>query len=179
MGLFGFFNKGKKAKLLELQKIVVENSPDFLIMSESQLMDIAKEQAQNHLRIIGDCTKLLSSTIKPDVFFSRLDLLEKHSKHLMQFEPYINFSGALPSEGYNEFVANKNLCVRQFIARYSSAISDKAKTMKTERGRKNQYQKFYDELEPYFPVISIKNIEYVNLLYHKLIEDIMATYTSK
>lgn len=171
MGLFGFFNRGKKAKLLELQKIVLENSPDFLVMSKSQLMSSAKEQAQNDLRIMEDCTKLLSSTMKPDVFFSRLDLLEKHSKHLAQLEPYIDFSGALPSEAYNEFVSEKSLCIRQFIARYSSAISDKARTMKTERGRNNQYQKFYNELEPYFSVMGSDNIKYVNLLYGSMLED--------
>jgi hypothetical protein len=171
MGLFGFFNKGKKAKLLELQKIVIENSPDYLVLSESQLMNEARSQAKNDLRIMNDCVKLLSSTLKPDVFFSRLDLLEKRSKHLVGLEPYISFSGALPSEAYKEFLSDKNLCVRQFIARYSASISDIAANMKTDKGKKNQYQKFYDNLEPYFSIMSNDNIEYVNLLYASLAEN--------
>ena len=91
----------KNSNLLELQRIVLVDSPDSLIIAESQLMNAATVQAQNDMRIIKDCTSLVSSTTKPDVFFSRLELLLKTSRHLMLFEPYLPFKGASPSAAYN------------------------------------------------------------------------------
>lgn len=79
MRIMGLFGKSKK-ELLAWQKIVLYNSPDKLIMSEKQLKQISNQSAQNHIRIIQDCIKLIRHTTKPEVFFSRLELLKKTRK---------------------------------------------------------------------------------------------------
>lgn len=169
MGLFDFLGFGKKAKLLELQKIVLVDSPNRLIMSESQLMKTAIQQAQNDMRIIKDSLSLVSTTTKPDVFFSRLDTLLNTSRHLMSFEPYISFKGS-PSAAYREAATKKDECVRQFILRYSVAVNDKASSMKTEKGKKNQYQKFYDSMTPYYGELSTDNKRLFDSVYKQMIE---------
>ncbi len=168
VGLFGFlFGGSKKKKLLEMQRIVLKDSPGHLIMSEAQLKRAAMQQAQNDLRIIKDCISLISKTEKPDVFFSRLDLLEIHSKHLMELEPYISFSGASPKDAYKEIVTKKDECIRQFLVRYCTSVKIKADAMKTEKGKTNKYIKSYENLQPYFSCLSDRNKEYVSKMLNK------------
>lgn len=169
MGFFGLFNKKKKAKLLELQFLVVRDSPDRLIMSESQLMTIAIQQAENDIRILRDCMHILETTLKPDVFFARLKLMEETAEHLVRFEPYVPFSGASPYAAYEEFSANKHICVNMFITRYFSCVCEKADSMKTERGRNNQYLKFIDSFAAYPFYINDENKNYIDSLYNQAI----------
>ena len=163
MGLFDFLGFGKrKQQFLELQRIVMPDSPNRLIMSEKQLLSAAHEQAANDLRIVNDCTALLSKTMKPDVFFSRLDLLIIRSRHLTQFEPYISFSGASPTAAYNEVMDKRGICIQQFLERYHAAVREKAESMKTAKGRANQYTRFYDSLQEYYPKMGKEHIEYID-----------------
>lgn len=163
MGLFDFlFGRSKKTEyLLSMQKVVIENSPDRLVLTEKQLYAAAQEQAQNDLRIINDSLAIISKTTKPDVFFSRLELIQRHSGHLMLLEPYVDFSGASPAAAYHEFVTKKSEAIMIFLRRYYTAVHEKAQGMKTEKGKANQYIKFYDSLQEYYPVMSKENIEYI------------------
>ena len=83
----------------------------LLILSEQQLKGISIQQAENDLRIVNDCVKLMENTLKPDVFFMRLNLLVEKSKHLANLEEYISFSGASSAAAYNE-VVNKHAIVK-------------------------------------------------------------------
>ena len=47
--LGSLFGGNKKQRLLDWQKIVMENSPDRLVMSEQQLRQVSIQQAQNDL----------------------------------------------------------------------------------------------------------------------------------
>jgi len=162
MGLFSFLFGGnrKERELLSLQKLVMKDSPNRLVMSERQLNSAATRLAKNDLRIVKDCISLISSTDKPSVFFSRLDLLEKTGKHLTLLEPHVSFSVS-PSAAYREVIRKKEECIYSFLERYCNAVRIKANGMKTEKGKLNKYQKSYTDLEPYFNKISISNMAYI------------------
>jgi len=159
MGLFGF-NK-KKEYLLEWQKIVLTDSPDKLIMTERQLKQTSEQQATNDLRIIQDCIKIISNTVKPDIFFSRMDLLKEKAIHLQTLEPYVNFSGASPTAAVNEIFDQEQDAIYELIGRCYNTAFEKAEKLKTEKGKKNQYQKFYDSLQPYADKMNNHNINYL------------------
>jgi len=163
MGLFDFLFGGSKKKdeLLAMQRVVMENSPDRLVMTEKQLYETARQQAQNDIRIINDSLAIISKTMKPDVFFSRLDLMQRHSGHLMLMEPYVEFSGASPAAAHHEFVTKKSEAIMMFLERYYAAVHEKAESMKTEKGKANQYIKFYDSLQEYYPKMTKENVEYI------------------
>ena len=163
MGLFDFLfgSSKKKEYLLAMQKIVMENSPDRLVMTERQLYASAQQQAENDLRIINDSLAIISKTLKPDVFFSRLEMLQRHSGHLMLMEPYVEFSGASPAAAYHEFVTKKGEAIMIFLQRYYTAVHEKAESMKTEKGKANQYIRFHDSLQEFYPVMTKENIEYI------------------
>ena len=121
--------------------------------------------ANNDLRIINDSASLVEKTTKPDVFFSRLDLLVEKSKHLVTLEEYITFTGATPTASYNEIMQNYNEAIRLFLIRYFSETFDKAEAMKTEKGRIGKYQKFYDSLQLYYHYMTEEHIRYIETKY--------------
>lgn len=168
MGLFDFMKEKSNAKkeyLLRWQKLLMPDSQDKLMMTEQQLKSITIQQAENTLRIIQDCVKLVDNTTNPDVFFMRLNLLVEKSKYLVSLEEYVTFSGASPTEALNEVVQNYYEAVNQFLIRYFSETFDKAEAMKTEKGRINKYQKFYDSLQEYYCYMSDGNIDYIETKY--------------
>jgi hypothetical protein len=165
MGLFDLFNGRKKADLLALQKIVLANSPDKLIMSEKQLKNMAYQMAENSLRIVQDCSRLLQATVKPEVFFERLQLMILHSSNLAILENHVPFGGSSPTVAFNTLMAEKQDCINQFLVRYFTSVFEKAEGLKTEKGKLNQYQKFYDSLKPYFVEMDANNMDYIETKY--------------
>ena len=164
MGLLDLFGSKKKAELLELQKIVLVNSPNKLILSEAKLKGLAASAAQRDLEIIQDCIRILGSTTKPDTFFSRFALLIEKADHLRIYEKYIKFS-VPPSKAYGELWADRQECINRFLVRYFMETFDKAEAMKTDKGKRNKYQNFYDSLQPYYDQMDADNIDYIETKY--------------
>lgn len=159
MGLFGLFT-GKNAKLLQLQKLLVKNSPNKLIMSEKQLMDTARRTAKRCLEICNDSMRLVDTTIKPDVFFSRLDLLLTNLAELQELEKYISFSGS-PSKSLARIRASKQEVIHDFLIRYHKSIVAQANAAKTPRGKESKYKKFAESLQPYHSKMNAQNLLFV------------------
>lgn len=165
MGLLNLFIKKKKElDLLELQKIVVVDSPNRIIMSEKQLLQSAERMAQRDLEIIQDCIRILGETKKPDTFFSRFDLLVDTADRLRKFEKYLSFSES-PSAAYAEVWENRQECTGQFLVRYFSDVQYQAENLKTDKGKLNKYKKFYDSLQPYYDQMDADNIDYIETRY--------------
>lgn len=164
MGLFRRHN-GKQQRLLDCQKIIMPNSPNKLVMTEKQILHAAEQQAINDLRIIQDSNKIISNTLKPDTFFSRLDLLKEKSEHLKKLEPYVNFSGASPTDALQEIMDKEQDAIYNFIIRYYNSIWEKAESLKTPKGKQNQFQKFYTALQPYYNKMNKRNINYIEYKY--------------
>lgn len=160
----GLFNNKKNEKLLNLQKIVLENSPDRLIMTERQLIASAESMAQRDLEIIQDCIRLIGDTKNPDTFFSRFDLLVEKADHLRLFEDYISFT-ASPSLAFGEVWADQQEAIKRFLIRYFCDVFDKAEAAKTDKGKLSKYQKFYDSLQPYYHKMNADNIDYIETKY--------------
>ena len=163
MGLFDIF--GRKTELLVLQKMVLDNSPDRLILSKNKLFELARMKAENSLRIAQDCSKILQNTVKPDVFFERLQLLIFHTSTLTLLERYVPFNGTSPTVAFHILIDEKQECIRQFLIRYFCTVLDKVDNLKTDKGKLNQYQKFYDSLLPYYNEMDADNIDYIETKY--------------
>lgn len=159
MGLFALLS-GKNSKLLRLQKLIVKKSPNKLIMSEKQLMDTARMAAKRMLEICNDSIRLVDTTIKPDVFFSRLDLLLTNLAELQELEKYISFSGS-PSKSLTRIRTHKQKIIHDFLVRYHKAIVAQANAAKTPRGKEGKYKKFEESLRPYYSHMNAQNVHFV------------------
>ena len=160
--MFGF---GNKKRLLDWQNTLLEEPVHKLIMNERQLIEYTQYRLDNDLRIINDCIKITESTTKPDVFFPRLQLLKECAEDMVKFEGYMQIFGAKPSEALKEYQDNKQQCIKQFVIRYFCSVFDKAETLKTDKGKFKQYQKFYDSMQPYYEIMDAENIDYVETKY--------------
>jgi hypothetical protein len=168
MGLFDIFNRNK-AELIEWQNVVCADKAECLFMSTKQLEDATIIAVENDMRIFDDCVKLINSTKKPSVFFPRLSLAEEKLNHLAVLQPYMFrvkriTVNQLPTKLLQEFLENKERYVCDFLYSYYWSVKDKAETLKTEKGKQKQYQKFYESLEPYFDQISERNMKYLDAM---------------
>lgn len=165
--------KERKSKMLNWQSLV---SPEkYLFMNEQQLIIASEQSVTNDLKIIQDCITLMDKTKKPDVFFSRLDLLEKTANHLVEFEKYIQFDGVTPTQGLNELLHNKDRAIELFLHHYWDITYEKAGTLKTDKGKYNTYKKFRDTLQPYERYFNYSNMQF----YKNMSEKYMSFFINK
>lgn len=170
MGLFiGLFKAFKRANLLNLQKLVVQNSPDELIYSEAQLLKMTNSIVNRETKIAYDCEHLIDTTIKPKVFFERFDLLYFTLFYLGKFEPYIKFEQYIPSKRINTLDIESTQIIDSFLKRYVASIDEAANNMKTAKGKMNKYQKFYDSLQPYYYALNDEHKQFIENVYQSSI----------
>lgn len=167
MALFG----PSKKELLEWQAFINGKPSNKLLMTKAQLHACTLQIVQDSIRISNDCIRIISETIKPDVFFMRLNLLYEHTYKLCICEKYIKFSGAKPSQALNQFGQEHFNAVQAFINRYANSVYQKACTLKTEKGKMNQVTKFYDSLVPYFNQIEPPNIQMIENIKQSMFSD--------
>ena len=159
MGLFNFI---KKQNLLNLQRLIVANAPNNrLIMSENQLKRQAEQKAQRELKIVYDCQHLINTTVNPEVFFKRYELIKEKADYLLKLSPYVRFTGTSPKQMVETLKVKEQPAISDFLHRYYNAVNEKAKTLKTEKAKKNQYIKFYESLQPYYRRMDEGNISYI------------------
>ena len=160
-----FYIYKKRGELLEWQRLIMQDSPNKLILSESQLKKITIETAQRELQIANDCVKILQTSKKPDVFFSRLALFVEILSKLVSYEKYIKFSGAAPSKVFATYADDYDELIHQFLFRYFQNTVELADRMKTEKGKFNKFKNFRDSLQPYYASLNEKHIEYIETRY--------------
>lgn len=110
---------------------------------------IYMQEAQNDLRIIGESSKIVEETVKPDVFFSRLDLIYERYEHLSSIEKFLSFQGELPSEMYEKVKAKYVDYVKEFIEKYFLDSYSRALDLKTVSGKENRIKKSFATLMQY------------------------------
>lgn len=177
MGFFDFLKKKvpekeqeKKAELLRWQTFVMTDCTNELILTEQELKILTIQQAENDLRIMKDSAEIVEKTIKPDVLFSRLNLMVEKADHLCELEKYFALAGASikemsPSEMRDDIMQKYQEAIKDFLVRYFSDTFDKAEAMKTEKGKAGKYQKFYDSLQEYYCYMNNQNIDYIETKY--------------
>lgn len=160
--MFNLFKKKEDNQyLLEWQNAILKDKSDKLVMNKKQLIQATSQQAQRYIEISNDCVKIVNDTVNPNTFFDKLELLEDTSKKLVSLEKYLDFKGAKPSQALQEFNSQKQTAIKEFLIRYFTSILDKVDKLKTERGKMNQFQKFYDSLIPYFDLMNDENKDYI------------------
>ena len=155
MGLFG----KSKRELLEWQQLLIPNSSK-LVLSEQQLRTQTLSIVNRHIEISQDCVKLINTTNNPDTYFERFELLIEELQLLSRIEKYIKFSTKSPKNNLKNILNNKTNSTNAFIDRYWTFINAKADTLKTERGKNNQYNKFFSSLSKYENMMTTESISY-------------------
>lgn len=143
------------------EKVVVEQ------YTQSE-METIQAAGQRHIEIYNDSIALVKSTVKPDVFFSRLESAENSLDevvHMIDRHSFLRVEGDNLKEALTDFKNEKNTLLKEFVDRHYTSCVDSAEKLKTERGRQNRYIRNYKELSIYFPELSESAVGYINQLW--------------
>lgn len=114
------------------------------------LFNCELEMIDTRLTQLYDSVKLVNTTVKPDVFFKRLNFILDILLDLQRYERFHVFKGDPPSYNYNKILDNLESTVNDFIDRsYQKAIFD-SKKLKTTRGRENKLSAYFSSLDAAF-----------------------------
>lgn len=123
-----------------------------------------------HAQIAHDCMEIINTTTVPETFFSRYDLLIEKLTLLSSLEKYVKFNTYSPTQQLNSAIRKQPLATKAFIDRCWNSTVEKASPLKTEKGRKNRYQKFYDTLLNYSDKMTEDNILYAENIIKSKVE---------
>ena len=122
----------------------------------------ARERAQGLIKIVKDCAELVNTTVNPEVFFSRYNLMLEHLESLAGLECTGIFENSheLPSESFLRIESQFGTETNVFLARSFSAAKAHAETLKTENGKKNAVKRYFENMEKYIVHMPGESLEY-------------------
>ena len=100
------------------------------------------EYVSGRMNQLQDSVQLVNSTVKPDVFFKRLNMTLDILMDLRSYEKYGIFKGSSPTSDFNKIIRNIESTVDDFIDRALAANQQKIATLKSETAKRNNYDKF-------------------------------------
>jgi hypothetical protein len=160
MGLFG----KKKARLAAEQEAKAKRELADRIIAQT------KEQTDQWLVIVGDCVELVNTTKSPEVFFQRYSLLLELLGKLSGFECTGIFAGSkeLPSEARARVEALFPEATNDFIDRSYEAEKARAEKLKTEKGKQNAIERFFNNMERYADSMPPESVDRLEELKNKV-----------
>lgn len=117
------------------------------------------------LKIIEESRQLVNTTLKPDVFFFRYELLKENSAHLLELSKYIKLKGTSPSDMVAMITAKEHAATMGFLQRYFESVEQAAAEKKTLKGARNQFYRFYQSLQPFYSRMDAEHIAYIEGAY--------------
>lgn len=127
--------------------------------------------AQQYLKIIQDCTKIVNSTKNPDTYFERWALLENKIDKLIELKG-IRYTGDSPKQMKLQIISKKRQNIHDMIKRYYDDTVKKADKVKTPNAKRNKFHSFISTLETYYSLMDDEHIQYINKLYNNAIKNL-------
>jgi hypothetical protein len=123
-------------------------------------------------RIANDCIKLVNETVRPEVFFDRYDLLLEMIRNMSTKERIVKFIGKKPSRLLAEYTAMREEMEGKFIDRAYYAAREKSFSLKTEKGKLNSMNKFFEKMAEYGSRMSKRNWSKLDGIHWRYMEEI-------
>lgn len=163
MGILGFLTRKKEEKeyFLAWQNAILDKPVNKLIMSKEELARVTKDKLSNDLRILQDSLEIVENTLNPDTFFSRLNLMVEVSNRLQKYEPYLYKKPEEHPVLYFQVIQNYQQFVRRFLLRYYSDTYSKIEKLKTNKGKLNRWEKWYESLHVHYCYMNEENIQLI------------------
>jgi carboxypeptidase C (cathepsin A) len=122
----------------------------------------AKLQSQQLLKIANDCAELVNTTVNPEVFFMRYNLMLENLEKLVGLECTGIFenSAELPSVAFSRIEAQFTAATNDFLERSFEKAKEHAETLKTESGKTNAIKRYFDNMEKYIINMSSESLEH-------------------
>ena len=122
----------------------------------------AKLQSQQLLKIVNDCAELVNTTVNPEVFFMRYELMLENLEKLAGLECTGIFENSpeLPSEAFCRVEAQFEAATNNFLERSFEKAKNHADTLKTVSGKTNAIKRYFDNMEKYIIQMNGESLDY-------------------
>lgn len=152
----------KKHTIQQKQETLAEREKREKQKLADDIRKHAQFEAQGSLKIIQDCVNLVNTTVSPEVFFKRYNLMLDHLETLAGLECTGIFKNSpeLPSETYIRVEAQFNAATNDFLDRSFKNAKEHANTLKTDNGKTNAIKRYFDNMEKYIIYMSGESLEY-------------------
>lgn len=132
----------------------------------------AEIMAPQWMKILIESRDIVNRTTDPEVFFSRYDTVKEMAGNLASISKYVKFKGTKPAEVLRMATDQEQAAVRDLIVRCFQKATMNAEKVKTEKGKRGQFEKFQASLEPYFFRMSGENAQLVQDLHDEALKKI-------
>ena len=132
----------------------------------------AEIMAPQWMKILIESRDIVNRTTDPEVFFSRYDTVKEMAGNLASISKYVKFKGTKPAEVLRMATDQEQAAVQNLIVRCFQKATLNAEKVKTEKGKRGQFEKFQTSLEPYFFRMSDENAQLVQDLHDEALKKI-------
>ncbi len=130
----------------------------------------AEMMAPQWVKILVESRDIVNRTTDPDVFFSRYDTVKETAEKLASISKYVKFKGTKPADVLRQVTEQEDAATRDMVLRCFQKAQLNAEKLKTEKGKRGQFEKFQSSLEAYFFRMSDENVELVQRLHDQEVE---------
>ena len=130
----------------------------------------AEMMAPQWVKILVESRDIVNRTTDPDVFFSRYDTVKETAEKLASISKYVKFKGTKPADVLRQVTEQEGAATRDMVLRCFQKAQLNAEKLKTEKGKRGQFEKFQSSLEAYFFRMSDENVELVQRLHDQEVE---------
>ena len=124
----------------------------------------AEMMAPQWLKIMIESRDIVNRTTDPEVFFSRYDTVKEMAEKLASISKYVKLKGTKPAEVLRQVTEQEDAATKDIVLRCFQKAQLNAEKLKTEKGKRGQFEKFQTSLEAYFFRMSKENAELVQQL---------------
>lgn len=111
------------------------------------LNSVQLESIMCMMKQVKESADIVNRTLKPEIFFGRLNFLIETLMELQGYEGRFCFGEVTPTSNLDEILTNIETTVNAFIHRsYISCLQAAAK-LKTEKGREDRVNRYFDEIK--------------------------------
>ena len=173
MGFFkNAFKKAVKKQITESLKKAEREKKEKQELA-NKMKGHAKLQSQQLLKIVNDCVTLVNTTVNPEVFFSRYNLMLENLEKLAGLEctGIFDNSKELPSDAFLRVESRFDDVTKTFLDRSFSKAKEHAETLKTDSGKLNALKRYFDNMEKYTIHMSDESREHFNKMKETYLKD--------
>jgi len=117
-------------------------------------------------KAFGESVNLVDTTVKPDVFFGRYDFMLQTLQRLVEAEKYLKKSEGKSSVMLEELSKpqTREDQINNFIKRSHERMLQDISALKTDKGRANKANRYFEEMKQYHEKVYPPNIELLEQL---------------
>jgi len=124
--------------------------------------------APQYLKQVEESFDIINNTADPKTFFKRYIFAIDKLSELSKMEGKISFIGQLPSELKRVMIEKKQAAIMGMIDRAVEKTKEKLSSLKTEKGKINNIERFRTQFEPFEEEMLPSTLDYLNNVYTEL-----------